>query len=101
MASNDQKIGFFKISRHLLNSKIMDKPPLHFKLWIWMIARASYRNGDGLQRGQFRTTIRKMQQAMGHRAGFCKKLPTIKEILCAYTSFADDEMITINRPHVE
>ena len=97
MQDDSQRIGFFKISRHFLQSELMDKSPLHFKMWVWMVARANYRDGGGLQRGQLRTTIREMREALGYRAGFCKKLPTVKEVRCAYTSFMNDELIRINR----
>ena len=89
--------GFVKIARCLFDSELMQRPPLQFKLWIWMISRAGYRDTEDLQRGQFRTTIREMREAMGHRAGFCWKLPTIDKIRWAYRAFVDDEMITIRK----
>ena len=62
--------GYILLARQILNSKIMDKPPMFLKLWVWMLERAHHKNGHkGLKRGQFLTSVKEMQDAMTHRVG--------------------------------
>ncbi|MCF8051573.1 MAG: hypothetical protein K9L59_10075 [Desulfobacterales bacterium] len=72
--------GFVLLSRKIMDSGIMEKPPLYMKLWIWMLLRASHKDHGSLKRGQLFTTHRKMQAAMTHKVGFRKEKPSIKEI---------------------
>jgi len=89
------KVGWLKLYRKVLDNGIMDKPPLHFKLWIWMLCQAKHHSGDGLKKGQFKTSIKEMQEAMSYSIGFCRKTPTIKQIRGAYESFTQDGMTGI------
>ncbi len=72
--------GFILISRKLLKSGIMEKPPLYTTLWIWMLMQASYKDHGNLKRGQFFTSLEGMRKAMIHKVGYCEVRPTIKEI---------------------
>ena len=72
--------GFILISRKLLKSGIMEKPPLFLKLWIWMLMQASFKEHGNLNRGQFVTSFKKMQKAMGHKIGYRTENPSIKEL---------------------
>jgi len=72
--------GFILISRKLLKSGIMEKPPLYTKLWIWMLIQASYKDHGNLKRGQFFTSLEGMRRAMTHKVGYREVRPTIKEI---------------------
>ena len=62
--------GYIIIARKLLDSGLMDMPPLYLKLWVWMLAQTNWRDRDKLKRGQFVTSIAKMQEAMSHYVGY-------------------------------
>ena len=36
--------GYILLARQTLHSEIMDKPPIYFKLWCWMLLKAAYQN---------------------------------------------------------
>lgn len=79
---NREKIpgGYIILSRKLLKSGIMEKPPLFLKLWVWMLLQASFKDHGDLKRGQFFTSLERMRKAMAYKVGYRKVLPTIKEI---------------------
>lgn len=57
--------GYIILARKILLSPIMDRPPLHVKLWLWMLEKANHKDGyKNLRRGQFFTTINEMREAM-------------------------------------
>ena len=81
--------GYILLARKITESGIMDKPPLYFKLWVWMLEQANHTNGyKGLKRGQFFTTIEDMREAMSWRVGYRKVTPSRKEIRSAYEWFS-------------
>ena len=86
--------GYILTARRLFRSAMMDKPPLYFKLWGWMLDKALWKDGDHLQRGQLVTNMTEMQEAMSYRVGYRKETPTKGEIRSAYEAFAKAAMIT-------
>ena len=82
------KGGYILLSRKLLKSGIMGKPPLYLKLWTWMLMQASYKPHGELKRGQFFTSLEMMREAMAYKVGFRKVTPTKKEIrgVCDFLS---------------
>jgi hypothetical protein len=74
------KGGFILLDRKLLKSGIMEKPPLYFKVWVWMLMQARYKNDGNLKRGQFFTSYQKMCDAMAYKVGYRTKRPTKKEL---------------------
>ena len=85
--------GYILEARKQLESSIMDRPPLDAKLWSWMKLKAYHKDHNGLERGQFFTTIAQMRDAMSWHVGYRKVTPTIKEIRRAYERFTKDSMI--------
>ncbi len=85
--------GYILLARKLLKSNIMDKPPLHFKLWCWMLMQAQYRDDKKLQKGQFITSIGAMREAMAYKSGYRKETPTVKQIRGAYGGLLEGTMI--------
>ncbi len=81
--------GFILLSRKLLKSGIMEKPPLYLKLWIWMLMQASFKNHGNLKRGQFFTSYKKMQKAMAFKVGYRTAKPTKREIEWATKYFTN------------
>jgi uncharacterized protein with von Willebrand factor type A (vWA) domain len=73
--------GYILLARKILESDVMDKPPLYLKLWIWMLEQANHKDGyRGLKRGQFFTSIDKMIDAMTHYIGARKIVPTARQV---------------------
>ncbi|QSV45010.1 hypothetical protein [Geobacter benzoatilyticus] len=89
--------GYILLARRLFESEMMDKPPLYFKLWGWMLARAMWKDGGKLKRGQLVTSISEMQQAMSYRVGWRRVVPTKDEIRSAYEAFTKATMITTRK----
>lgn len=77
--------GYILLAKKMVGSEIMDKPPLYLKLWVWMLTQANFRPEKGLERGQFRTSIKEMQEAMTHYVGARKVVPTKRQIRDIYT----------------
>jgi len=91
MSENHKPIqgGFILLSRKLLKSGIMEKPPLYLKLWIWMLMQASFKDHGNLKRGQFFTSYKKMQKAMAYKVGYRTIKPTKREIEWATKTFTN------------
>jgi len=87
--------GYILFSRKILKSGIMEKPPLHLKLWTWMLMKAKFKDTDDLKRGQLFTTIEEMRNAMGYKIGYRKERPTIKQIRGVYEGLSRGTMISI------
>lgn len=89
--------GYLLLARKILESDIMDKPPHYLKLWVWMLGRAFYRDGDQLKRGQFLTSVAEMQEAGGYKIGYRTRELTRDEVRSAYEAFTKTTMITTTK----
>ena len=89
--------GYVIIARKLLASGIMEKPPLFLKLWIWMLMKASHKKHGSLKRGQFRTSIDEMREAMAHKVGYRIVKPSRKEIWGIYDFLTKVTMIVTTK----
>jgi hypothetical protein len=58
----------------------MRKPPLYCKVWTWILLRAFHTEKNGLERGEFKTSIPEIRAAMAYDKGFVKVTPTYREI---------------------
>ncbi len=85
--------GYVLLARQVLESGIMEKPPLYFKLWIWMLLQASHQQHKTLKRGQFFTSIDKMREAMKYKVGYRTVRPSRKEIRGVYEALTKGTMI--------
>jgi uncharacterized protein YneF (UPF0154 family) len=86
--------GYFIIARKMFDGELMNKPPLHMKLWAWMLNSAFWKDGEKLSRGQLLTSVPEMKAAMSYKIGFRVKTPTTDEIRSAYEAFMKAGMIT-------
>lgn len=68
--------GYILLSRRLLENEIMNKPPLYLKVWIWLLLKA----GFSKNRGQIKTSIPELQEAMSYCKGSFKIVPSYKQI---------------------
>jgi hypothetical protein len=73
--------GYILLARKILDSDIMDKPPLWLKLWVWMLEKANHKNDyKGLKRGQFFTTMKELQKEMSWYVGGRHHIPSYDKI---------------------
>jgi len=85
--------GYVLLARQVLESGIMKKPHLYFKLWSWMLIHASHKEHNSLKRGQFFTSIDKMREAMAYKVGYRTVRPSRKEIRGVYDFLTKGHMI--------
>jgi len=85
--------GYILLSRKLLQSGIMEKPPLYLKLWVWMLLMASHADHGNLKRGQLFTSLERMREVMKYRVGAVWRRPTKKEIRTACDFLTKGTMI--------
>lgn len=86
--------GYILLARKIIESELMNKPPHYLKLWIWMLGKAFWRDGDQLKRGQLLTTIEEMRDAGGYYVGARRRLLTRDEVRSCYEAFSKATMIT-------
>jgi DNA replication protein DnaD len=72
--------GWIKLHRKLLESEIMQKPALFLKVFVWLILKAQHEDYGGLKRGQGKTSIPDIIEAMKYKVGYRMERPTKKEI---------------------
>ncbi|ABL00719.1 hypothetical protein [Pelobacter propionicus] len=89
--------GCVLLSRKTLDSDLMDQSPLVVKLWVWILLKAFWKDGDKLKRGQLLTTIAEMQEAMSHYSGWRKIVPTKDELRSAYGALSKATRITTRK----
>jgi hypothetical protein len=82
----DEKIpgGYMLVAKKIFNSELMKKPPLYSKLFLWMLGQAAFKDTKKLKRGEFITSIPKMQEAMSYFVGYRKEVPTVRQIRKVY-----------------
>jgi hypothetical protein len=85
--------GFVLFARKMLESEIMEKPPLYLKLFVWMVMQAKFRPHKGLERGQLKASIKDMQEAMAYYVGYRKETPTVKQVRKVYEGLTKGHMI--------
>jgi len=64
------------------------------KLYLWLLARANFKDRDKLRRGQCVASIAEMQDALSYYAGFRKMAPTVEQCRSAYEALRQAAMIT-------
>lgn len=86
--------GYVLLARKINMSELMHWPPLHMKLWVWMLTNANRKKGRGkLGIGQLHTSIHEMQEAMSYFVGYRKMTPTKGQIRNSYEALAKHTMI--------
>lgn len=72
--------GYVLVARKTLESGIFSKPPLYLKVWVYLLSHAQHKDFRGLKRGQLRTSIPEMQDALSWKVGYRTEKPTKKQI---------------------
>jgi len=85
--------GFVLFAKKTLESGLMRMNPLTFKLFAWMLLRASYTDGEKLKRGQLFTTIEEMREVGSYMAGYRKIKPSKRKVRTSYETLTKSTMI--------
>lgn len=72
--------GYVLSSRKLLESSIMRKPPLYYKVWGWLLLKAQHKPYKSLKRGELITSIPEIIEAMSYKVGYRTMKPSKKQI---------------------
>jgi len=72
--------GYILLSRKLIESEIMSKPPLYLKVWVWLLLKAQHSLYKGLERGSCKTSMPQIIEAMSYKVGYRTEKPTKREI---------------------
>lgn len=77
-----QKIngGYILTSRKLLESEIWSMPPLYFKVWMYLLMRAQFKDYKNLKRGQVVVSIPEIIEACSWKVGYRTEKPTRAQI---------------------
>lgn len=89
--------GYILFARQTLDSDIMEWPGHYLKLWVWMLGKAFWKDGEKLKKGQFVTTIAEMQKVGGYKIGYRTRDLTKDEVRSAYEAFTKATMITTTK----
>ncbi len=76
--------GFVPLDRGIMESAIWEKPPYYLKIYLYMLMKAAYRDGSGLERGQFYTTKKELCEICESGKGGSKQTvsqPALKKVL--------------------
>jgi hypothetical protein len=88
------KGGYILVARSLLESELMDKPPLYSKIWLWLLLTANHQSGKGkLGRGQLVASLQDLIRAGGYRIGYRSEYPTKKQVRAVVDWFRAEGMI--------
>ena len=80
MAEPIIKGGCFFVSRKLINSGIMNKPPEYLKVWIYLLSEAFFKDKEGLKRGQGFTSLPDIMDVLTYKVGYRTERPTKKKV---------------------
>jgi len=72
--------GYILLSRKLINSGIMLKPPDYLKVWIYLLSNASHSDIGNLKRGQGFTSIPNLIEILSYKVGYRTEKPTKKKV---------------------
>ncbi|WP_028573194.1 hypothetical protein [Desulfonatronum lacustre] len=89
--------GYVLLSRQIIESDLMNKQPMVFKLWIWLLCKARRKPTSKYRVGEVFTTIEEMRDAMSWFSGYRKIRPTRDEVRRAYGSLAEALMATTTK----
>lgn len=97
--------GYILLSRKIINSPIIDKPPEYLKVWIYLLAKANFTEANNLKRGQGFVTFSELQELLSYNVGYRKEKPSRNKIWTIVewlrnTHEADNEADT-NLPMIE
>lgn len=72
--------GYVILSRSILDSPIMNKPPDYLKTWIYLLGKAQHKANGSLERGQGFTSLSEIAEVLSYYVGYRKVVPSKKQI---------------------
>ncbi len=72
--------GCFLVSRKLMDSGIMNKPPNYLKVWMILLSNAFHTDKGDLKRGQGFTSLPKLMDQLTYYVGYREEKPTKKQV---------------------
>lgn len=72
--------GYVILSRSILDSPIMNKPPDYLKTWIYLLGKARHKSNGRLERGQGFTSLSEIADVLSYYVGYRKVVPSKKQI---------------------
>ncbi len=72
--------GYILVSRKILDSWIMNKPPEYLKVWIYLLTKAHHAEKNNLKRGQGFTSIPELIEMLSYRVGYRTIKPSKKKV---------------------
>lgn len=97
-------LGYFCVARKIFNSKIIDWPPLYFKLWVYLIGKANHKTveikGQVFNRGECLVTYEELQKIGSYNIGWRKETPTKSAIGNFLEKARENNMITTRKTTV-
>lgn len=99
MKKENTQEGYIQLSRSIRKSDIWELPPLHLKVWIWLLCRAVWKPEPEkrLKRGQCLVTIPETIEAMKYFIGYRCERPTKKQIWGIYEGLRERDMIVTTK----
>lgn len=68
--------GYILVSRKLIESEILEKPPLYLKVWMYLLMRAQYKPYKDLDRGELVVSIPELIEACSYKVGYRTEKPS-------------------------
>lgn len=72
--------GYILLSRKILESGIMSKPPEYLKTWIFLLEKANFADNNNLKRGHGFTSISELMDVLSYKVGYRKVIPSKKKV---------------------
>lgn len=89
--------GYVLLSRRQAEAASKDKPPLYGNLYMCLLTKARYMDGDGIGRGQVLTSLKDLCDALAYHVGRRKVTPDINQIRRALAWLKESKIIDYER----
>ena len=91
--------GYIQLSRSIRHSEIWQLPPLHLKVWIWLLCKATHKDDPKkrLKRGQCLATIPETIEAMKYHVGYRAEKPSKRQVWVIYEGLRERNMIVTTK----
>lgn len=80
MTMSGRRKDYVLVSRGTVETEIWKKPPLYFKVWMYLTLRASQWKEWGLKQGQLYTSVSEIQDSCSWKVGYRTRRPSKREV---------------------
>lgn len=95
--ATDRLGGVFAVARRVWFNPVANKDHYRFKLWVWMISEARFKDGVTLKRGQLFASMKDMAEVLKYRFAKGWKYPSRSMIQRILEDFKTAKMISTER----